>query len=120
MTPTNTTRDYFLSNKLYDVLKFITLVVLPALGTLYFTLANIWGLPAAEQVLGSVTALCTFLGITLKLGDKSYNNSEGKYDGFINIEPKDDGGTSYSLNLNGDPELINDATQITFKVNPKN
>ena len=61
-----------MSNKCYDVLKYIALVVLPALGTLYFALAGIWDFPYGEQIVGTVTAVDTFLGVILKLSSDSY------------------------------------------------
>ena len=54
-----------MSNKVYDVLKWIAMVVLPAIGTLYFALASIWGFPYAEEIVGTITAIDTFLGTTL-------------------------------------------------------
>ena len=54
-----------MSNKMYDVLKWIAMVVLPAIGTLYFALAGIWGFPYAEQICGTITAVVTFLGVVL-------------------------------------------------------
>lgn len=51
--------------KLYSVLKWIAQYLLPALGTLYFALAGIWGLPYGEQVVGTITALDTFLNVVL-------------------------------------------------------
>lgn len=63
-----------MSNKVYDVLKFIALVVLPAVGTLYFALSSIWGLPYGEQVVGTITAVDTFLGTLLGVSSKSYKN----------------------------------------------
>lgn len=62
-----------LNSKLYDVLKFIAQVLLPALGTLYFTLAQIWGLQYAEQIVGTIAAIDTFLGIILGISTSSYN-----------------------------------------------
>lgn len=59
-------------NKTYDVLKWIAMVVLPALGTLYFALAGIWNLPYAEQVVGTVTAVDTFLGVMLGVSAMHY------------------------------------------------
>lgn len=59
-------------NKVYDVLKWIAMVVLPALGTLYFALAGIWDLPYAEQVVGTVTAVDTFLGVLLGVSSMHY------------------------------------------------
>ena len=61
-----------LSNKVYDVLKWIALYLLPALGTLYFALSGIWGLPYGEQVVGTITAADTFLGVLLGISNASY------------------------------------------------
>ena len=59
-------------DKVYDVLKWIAMVVLPALGTLYFALAGIWNLPYAEQVVGTVTAVDTFVGVMLGVSSIHY------------------------------------------------
>jgi hypothetical protein len=64
-----------LSNKTYDVLKFIAQIFLPAVGTLYFALAGIWGLPYAEQVVGTIMAIDAFLGVMLGLSTASYNKA---------------------------------------------
>ena len=61
-----------MSNKVYDVLKWIAQLLLPALGTLYFALAGIWGLPYGEQVVGTITAIDTFLGVLLGIASNSY------------------------------------------------
>ena len=53
------------NGKLYRILKWIAQYLLPALGTLYFALAGIWGLPYGEQVVGTITALDTFLNVVL-------------------------------------------------------
>ena len=62
-----------MSNKTYDILKWIALILLPALGTLYFALAGIWGFPYAEQVVGTITAVDTFLGVVLGISAANYN-----------------------------------------------
>lgn len=62
-----------LSNKTYDVLKWIALIALPAIGTLYFALAGIWDLPYGEQVVGTITAVDTFLGALLGISSVSYS-----------------------------------------------
>lgn len=62
-----------MSNKVYDVLKWIAMYLLPALGTLYFALSGIWGLPCGEQVVGTVTAVDTFLGVILGISSYNYN-----------------------------------------------
>ena len=65
-----------MSNKTYDVLKWIASVVLPALGTLYFALAGIWGLPYGEQIVGTITAADTFLGVLLGISSVQYNKKK--------------------------------------------
>ena len=66
-----------MSNQVYDILKFFAQVVLPALGTLYFALSTIWGLPYGEQIVGTITAVDAFLGAILQISTNSYNR-EGK------------------------------------------
>lgn len=61
-----------MSNRCYDILKYIAQVLLPALGTLYFALAGIWDLPWAEQVVGTITAVDAFLGLLLRLSSNEY------------------------------------------------
>ena len=62
-----------MSNKLYNVLKWIAMLFLPALGTLYFALAGIWGLPYGEEIVGTITAIDTFLGVILGISTAQYN-----------------------------------------------
>lgn len=65
-----------MSNKVYDVLKYITQIGLPAVGTLYFALSGIWGFPYAEQVVGTITAIVTFLGVLLGISSANYKKEE--------------------------------------------
>lgn len=62
-----------LNNRVYDVLKWIALYLLPALGTLYFALAGIWNFPYGEEVVGTITAVDTFLGVLLGISSANYN-----------------------------------------------
>lgn len=64
-----------MTNSVYDVLKWIAQYFLPALGTLYFALVSIWGLPYGEQVVGTITAVDTFLGVILGISSVQYNKS---------------------------------------------
>lgn len=67
-----------MSNKTYDILKRIAQYVLPALGTLYFALAQIWGLPFGEEIVGTITAIDAFLGAVLGISTTKYNKEEKK------------------------------------------
>ena len=62
-----------MSNKVYDILKWIAQILLPAIATLYFALAQIWGFPYAEQIAGTITAIDAFLGVILGISTSKYN-----------------------------------------------
>lgn len=64
-----------MSNKVYDVLKWIAMVVMPAIATLYAALSGIWGFPYGEQVLGTIVALDTFLGTILQISNTQYKKT---------------------------------------------
>lgn len=61
-----------MSNRVYDVLKYIAQIVLPALGALYFALSAIWGFPYGEQIVGTITAIDAFLGALLGISTVQY------------------------------------------------
>lgn len=64
------------SNKTYDVLKWIAQILLPAIGTLYFVLAGIWHFPYGEEIVGTITAVDTFLGVILGVSTAKYNKTQ--------------------------------------------
>lgn len=65
-----------LNDKLYDVLKWIAQIVLPALGTLYASLAGIWGFPYGEQIVGTILAVDLFLGALLGISNVQYKKQQ--------------------------------------------
>lgn len=67
-----------MSDDIYDILKFIAQIVLPAAGTLYFALATIWGWPYGEQIVGTITAVDAFLGAVLKISTKTFIDDQIK------------------------------------------
>lgn len=67
-----------MSNKMYDILKYIAQIVLPAIATLYFALAGIWGFPYGEEIVGTITAVDTFLGVLLKISTDNYNKAKNE------------------------------------------
>ncbi len=106
-----------ITGKLYDFLKFLALVLLPALGTAYFALAGIWGLPSAQEVVGTIVVVDTFLGTILQISSTQYNKSDAKYDGVVGVTQTADK-LSYVLNLNDDPVNLKDKDEIRLKVGP--
>lgn len=75
-----------MDNKTYDILKYIAQIALPAVGTLYFALSQIWGLPYGEEIVGTITAIDAFLGALLQISTNQYydqvdlDRSEGTHD----------------------------------------
>lgn len=67
-----------MSNKVYDVLKWIAMVLLPAIATLYFALAGIWDFPYPEEIVGTITAVDTFLGVILGISSAQYNKKNNQ------------------------------------------
>ena len=62
-----------MTDKVYDVLKWVAQILLPAVATLYFAIAQIWGLPYGEQIVGTITAIDAFLGALLGISTYQYN-----------------------------------------------
>lgn len=106
-----------LTGATYDNLKKFAMVWLPALGTLYFTLAQIWHLPAGNEVVGSIVALDTALGGVLHISAKNYNASDEKYDGTFSIEPHPEGGSMLRLKSKTiDADTLASKNEVTFKI----
>jgi len=101
----------------YDKLKFLTQVLLPALGTFYFALAGIWGLPSADEVVGTIVALDTFLGVVLHISTQAYNQSNAQYSGAIHVGDEDeDGMQNFRLEIPLDAKQVSSKKEIRLKV----
>lgn len=108
-----------LSSQWYEVFKWVALVFLPAFGTAYFGLGNIWEFPEVEKVVGSVVVLETFLGLLLGVSSRNYNRSGA--DGSINASIEGGEVVISRLSL---PDISADELahkkSITIQVNPSN
>lgn len=65
-----------MSNKTYDVLKYIAQIVLPAAAVLYTTLSQIWNLPYGEAIPATIMAIDLFLGALLRISSKGYTPTD--------------------------------------------
>jgi hypothetical protein len=112
---TSNSMAILLSNRTYDILKYVAQIVLPALGALYFGLSQIWGFPNGEEVVGTLAIITVFLGAVLGLSSNAYSHSDARFDGTIDI---DDSGeeTLFSLNLDGDPYELPQRDEVVFRV----
>lgn len=99
------------NDKVYDKLKWAAQYLLPALGTLYFALSGIWGLPFGEQVVGTISAADAFLGVLLGISKQNYNG-----DGQLTVNTDNPEKDTYSLELNGPIEALSDKKTVTFMV----
>lgn len=108
-----------LSNKVYDTLKFIVMIVLPAIATLYIAISGVLvangldGLPYPEVVSGIITAVVTFLGTILRISTNSYSG-----DGTLKIDTTDLEKDVYQLALDTPVEDLKGKKSVTFMVDP--
>ena len=65
--------NFKLNDKVYNFLKWLAIIVLPAIGSLYFGLSGIWGFTYAEQIVGTITLVDTFIGALLGISTAQYN-----------------------------------------------
>ena len=73
-----------MSNKVYDILKYIAQIVIPAVATLYFALAKIWGFPYATEITGTLAAIDAFMGALLQISTNKYNKEVEEGDSETN------------------------------------
>lgn len=104
-----------MSDKSYNRLSTTVRLILPAIGTLYFTFANVWGLPYGEQVVGSIAALTVFLGVVLTLAKKVWSQNA---DGQIVLDQTDPSKDVYSLEMGIPLEDLAGKKQVTLNVAP--
>lgn len=112
-----------LGNNTYDILRQVTQYWLPALATLYFTLAGIWGFPFGEQVIGTIAALEVFLGVILGISKSSWKNegnqitpSDQGYDGALVADLNNPEKDIYSIEVNEEPSNFIDKGYMVLKV----
>lgn len=103
-----------LSNFYYAFAKQGAMIILPAVGTLYFMLAGLWGLPHADKVVGTVAALNLFVGVLVGVAKKIYEGTGGKYDGTLALEPNDEGTLLRLRDVS--PLALDTKDEIVFKV----
>lgn len=102
------------NDKVYDTLKWLAQIVIPALGTLYFGLASIWGLPYGEQVVGTLTVIDAFLGALLGVSTNSFHKDGA--DGILHIDTSSEEVDKYSFEIS-DLDALEKKDKLMIKVN---
>ena len=108
-----------LSDRMYNGLRAASTVIMPALAAFFFGLFQIWQVPHADQISGTIALLNTFVGALVVFAKMIHDVSGAKYDGTLALEDNAEGTTNLRL-LQIDPEALLTKSTITFKVtNPK-
>ena len=107
-----------LSDWVYDLLKRFVTLILPAFGTFYVTIAPIWNFPNPEAVVSTTLAVATFLGVVLNISGRTYEKSDEKYDGVIDVHEDEDGVKRAALILKDyeNPADVVAQKEVRFKV----
>lgn len=106
--------NFIIRGNKYDSLKRLINPILPAIGTLYFALGSIWGLPAVDKVVGTLTAVTTFLGIVTGISKTNYINSGEAFDGSVSVYQDPEHGLTANADMSqaGDAFLEKDSIRL--------
>ena len=113
---TTTATTPLFNSKVYDALKWVALVALPAVGVLYFGLAEIWGLPYAVQIMGTTAALDTFLGVVLGISNHNYKQSEARFDGSVMVDTSNPNKDVLTFNLKQPADELSEKDSVELKI----
>lgn len=105
-----------LSDNTYKTLKYIAQYVLPALGTLYFALASIWGLPYGEQIVGTISAINIFLASVLGISAYQYDKAGKNISGTLYLDDLPDESVDSFIKFDKPEEEIADKSTIKLRV----
>ena len=104
-----------MSNKTYDILKWIAQILLPALGALYFGLAKIWGFPYGEEIVGTFAVLALFFGTLIGISNANYVK-RGEFDGEVGIDTSNVDKDRVVLQFNQPLEKLQGKSLVTLNV----
>jgi hypothetical protein len=106
------------NNKVYDVLKFISMIGLPAFAAFYLGMAQLWNWEHTDQIVGSLALLSTFLGAVLQISAAKYNNSAASHDGYVATTGADEdtGNPDVKIVFNKLPNELMDKKTVRLKV----
>lgn len=112
---------FILGDKTYDTLKVLVELFMPAAATLYFSLGSIWGWPNVESIIGTITAITAFLGVTLGISGHNYKKEavpvSAKPDGTLNVLRQDNGAILYDFDAKDTMADLRRRQSVVFKVN---
>lgn len=102
----------------YDVLKYLSLVGLPALATFISQIGPEWDIPKVGSIVATIVAFNTLLGALVIINQVQYNNSDERFDGTIDPAYADAQTSDNALNFGGSAEKVSEQKEVLLKVNP--
>ena len=108
-----------LNNKIYDFLKWVVMIFLPALGAFYFGLSQFWDLPYVTEIVGSVSVTSIFLGALIGISSKSYGKNSAGFDGELVVNKDDPEKDVYSFVVYDGVDQLEGKDTLTIKVSPR-
>lgn len=105
-----------INDKVYNIIKWFVVYFLPALGTLFFSISQLWGIPHADQVLGTITSVTIFLSMIMGLSSSSYKKAGTDMDGTMLIDRSNPEKDVYLLQLKDEAIDLSNKDVIKFKV----
>lgn len=106
---------HWMASGLYDKLKWIALIFLPAINSAYFPFAQLWNLPHTVEVMGTIAIIDTLLGALLQISKSSYNRSEARFDGAVEVVPDHENETT-DMNVRLQPASLETKDELVLKV----
>jgi hypothetical protein len=106
-----------MTNTVYNSLKWIALVFLPAAGALYFGLGQLWAFPKIEEVVGSVTVVETFLGLLLRKSAVDFGTAKTVGDAIVVQNSEGVAvGMKFTVDASADPVILEEKKVVQFAV----
>lgn len=112
----NAGNPWMLGDRAYDFVRKLVQIILPALGSFYFSLAGLWDLPEPDKVVGTIVVVTTFLGIVLGISKAQYTASGKGIDGNLVVAPTAEGPVVQRLVYDGVAEDLQGKSTVTFKI----
>lgn len=104
-----------LPSRVYDALKWVSIILMPAISTAYLGLAEVWNLYDPSRVVATIAVIATFLGVVLGISQVQYNKAGFQFDGDMVVENSEDR-TLYRLVMKDDVENLGNKKSVSFKV----
>lgn len=109
-----------LNDKVYNFLKWLVVICLPATGAAYFSLSDLWDLPKAFEVVGTITVIQTFMGTLVGISSYNYNKTTEHHAGVITHTGNDidTGIPDLQLTVQKDPRELVENKRVVFDIQP--